>query len=208
MRIGIDFDNTIACYDGAFHAAALVRGLIPPELARDKTSVREHLRARGQDSDFTLLQGYVYGPGMAHAAPFPGLVECLLALRAAGHSLVMVSHRTREPFAGPAYDLHEAARSFLARHGLLNGEASPLREADVWLELTKEAKIARIAALACDVFIDDLPEILAMPGFPPATQRILFDPEGHYPDGVWKDHRFARYALWSAIGAALLDGAA
>src|SRR6185437_11131914 len=40
MRIGIDFDNTIACYDGVFHAAALERGLIPKDLARDKNSVR------------------------------------------------------------------------------------------------------------------------------------------------------------------------
>jgi hypothetical protein len=203
MRIGIDFDNTTACYDGAFHAAALARGLIPPELARDKTSIRDYLRARGRDGDFTLLQGYVYGPGMAHVGPFPGLKECLLALRAAGHRLVMVSHRTRAPLAGPAYDLHEAARDFLARHGLLNGEAGPLHAEDIWLELTKEQKIARIAALDCDVFIDDLPEILAMPEFPPATQAILFDPEGHYPDGVWKDRRFASYASWSAIGAAL-----
>jgi hypothetical protein len=32
MRIGLDFDNTIACYDGVFHAAALERGLIPEAL--------------------------------------------------------------------------------------------------------------------------------------------------------------------------------
>ena len=29
MRIGIDFDNTIACYDGVFHAAALETGSDP-----------------------------------------------------------------------------------------------------------------------------------------------------------------------------------
>ena len=203
MRIGIDFDNTIACYDGTFHAAALALDLIPPDLARDKTSVRAHLRAAGQDDRFTLLQGHVYGPGMAQAAPFPGLIETLRALRAAGHDLVLVSHRTRTPFAGPPHDLHEAARSFLARHRLMD-PAGPLRAEDVWLELTKTAKAARIGALGCDVFIDDLPEILALPEFPAATRPILFDPDGHYPDGVWNGQRFDRYASWSAIGAALL----
>ena len=61
MRIGIDFDNTIACYDGVFHAAAVARGLIPAEIPTDKTSVRNHLRAIGREPDWTELQGYVYG---------------------------------------------------------------------------------------------------------------------------------------------------
>ena len=55
MRIGIDFDNTIACYDGVFHAAALERGLIPSELGRDKNSVRDHLNGAGRNDDFTEL---------------------------------------------------------------------------------------------------------------------------------------------------------
>ena len=38
MRIGIDFDNTIACYDGVFHQAALERGLIPPILPTTRTA--------------------------------------------------------------------------------------------------------------------------------------------------------------------------
>jgi len=61
MRIGIDFDNTIACYDGVFHAAALERGLIPADIGRDKNSVRDHLNGAGRNDDFTELQGYVYG---------------------------------------------------------------------------------------------------------------------------------------------------
>ena len=56
MRIGVDFDNTIACYDGVFHAAALERGLIPASVATDKTSVRDYLRALGRDAAFTELQ--------------------------------------------------------------------------------------------------------------------------------------------------------
>jgi len=51
MRIGIDFDNTIACYDGVFHAAALERGLIPSELGRDKNSVRDYLNGAGRNDD-------------------------------------------------------------------------------------------------------------------------------------------------------------
>ncbi len=203
MRIGIDFDNTIACYDGVFHAAGVERGLIPAEVATDKTSVRNYLRSIGRDSDFTELQGYVYGPGMKHVALYPGLAAALRQLASAGHELYLVSHKTATPFAGPAYDLHAAAREFLVNQRLLQGAGGLFTEAAVYFELTKEAKIQRITALACDVFVDDLPEILAMPGLPPGLRPILFDPDGHYPGGQWQGHCFERHGQWASIAEAL-----
>lgn len=195
MRIGIDFDNTIACYDGVFHAAAVARGLIPAEIPTDKTSVRNHLRAIGREPDWTELQGYVYGARMDLVSPYPGLTAFITAAHAAGHAVVIVSHKTRTPFAGPAYDLHAAARGFLAAQGI---------DVPAHFELTLAEKLARIGALACDAFIDDLPELLAEPAFPATTRAILFDPDGHAPDGAWKGHRFERHGDWAGIQAALL----
>ena len=100
MRIGIDFDNTIACYDGVFHAAALERGLIPAKLGRDKNSVRDYLNGIGRADDFTELQGYVYGARMELAAPYPGFADFIGAARQAGHELFIVSHKTRHPYLG------------------------------------------------------------------------------------------------------------
>lgn len=190
MRIGIDFDNTIACHDRSFHAAAVERGLIAPHVSPDKTSVRDTLRAAGKDADFTLLQGYVYGPGMDQAHPFPGLHDALRALRAAGHALVVVSHRTRVPFAGPSYDLHAAARAFLDRHGL----SDPTLIEAVWLETSKSDKLSRIAMLDCAAFIDDLPEILASPEFPSTTLPVLFDPDDHHTARGWTGLRCRSWA--------------
>ena len=200
MRIGIDFDNCIACYDGVFHAAAVERGLIPAHVPADKTSVRDYLRAQGRDADFTELQGYVYGPGMKHVKLYPGLIAFLEAAGRAGHRLHIVSHKTRRPFAGPAYDLHEAARAFLNAEALTNH----LRPEDVFFELTKEEKVARVAALGCEVFIDDLPDILALEGYPVGMRAILFDPEGHYPDGRWKDRSFETHQSWASIQKTVL----
>lgn len=199
MHIGVDFDNTLACYDGVFHAVAVERGLIPAEIATDKTSVRDHLRAKGQDPVFTELQGHVYGPGMAHVALYPGAMETLRGFAAAGHKLFVVSHKTRRPFAGPPHDLHEWAWSFLRARGLIGAPDAPFDAGNVYFELTKEEKIARAATLGCEMFIDDLPEILAMPGFPAGTRRILFDPEGNYPGGRWRDRVFEHCASWGAI---------
>jgi hypothetical protein len=196
MRIGIDFDNTIACYDGVFHAAALERGLIPPHLDRDKNSVRDYLNGCGKASDFTELQGYVYGARLDLAAPYPGFADFVATARKAGHVLFIVSHKTRHPLLGPKHDLHAAARGFLASHGLVGDGA--IDPADVFFELTKQAKVRRIAALGCDAFIDDLPEIFGEPGFPVATRRILFDPIDQF-----RDIKFDACSSWAEIAAEL-----
>src|SRR3954468_16326461 len=109
MRIGIDFDNTIACYDGVFYAAALERGLIPAELGRDKNSVRDHLNANGGKDRFTELQGHVYGIRMDLASLYPGFAEFIAAAHRTGHQLFIVSHKTAHPFLGPRHDMHAAA---------------------------------------------------------------------------------------------------
>jgi hypothetical protein len=198
MRIGIDFDNTIACYDGVFHAAALERGLIPADLGRDKNSVRDHLNGSGRKDDFTELQGYVYGARMDLVSPYPGFAEFVTAARRAGHKLFIVSHKTKHPILGPQHDMHAAARGFLTDRGLMGPGKTQIAPECVFFELTKEEKVARAHALACEVFIDDLPEILAMSGFPVGMHKVLFDPENQFAD---KAAQFDRRASWAEITA-------
>lgn len=198
MRIGVDFDNTIACYDGVFRRAALERGLVPADIGQSKNAVRDFLRAQGRDEVFTELQGYVYGARMDLASVYPGCADFIAAARAAGHGLYLVSHKTKLPFAGPPYDLHDAARGFLIAEGLVGTDA--FAPENVHFETTKEAKAARAASIGVDVFIDDLPEILVLPDFPPAMRAILFDPEGHHAG----ESRFERHAGWASIHRALL----
>jgi hypothetical protein len=182
MLIGIDFDNTIACYRTAFHRAAVARGLVPAEPVLAKNQVRDHLRRLGREQEWTELQGYVYGPGMSDVEVFPGVVDCLKGLLASGVAVFIISHRTRTPYRGPAFDLHAAAYGWLDRHGFVgpdgDGETPRLllRE-NVFFELTLQDKLRRIARQGCTHFVDDLVELLAEPEFPDGTERILFDPE-------------------------------
>jgi hypothetical protein len=203
MRIGIDFDNTIACYDGVFHAAALERGLIPAELGRDKNSVRDHLNGTGGKDDFTELQGHVYGARMDLVSLYPGFAEFVVAAHRIGHDLFIVSHKTTYPILGPRHDMHAAARKFLAARSLMGDAPAQIEPSRVFFELTGEAKIARAAALGCDMFVDDLPEILAMPGFPPAMRRVLFDPDNRFA-GIADDMgNLCRRTSWPDIAAEL-----
>ena len=179
VRIGIDFDNTIVSYDALFHKVAREQDLVPERIAVNKVAVRDHLRSIGREERWTELQGYVYGARMKEASAYPGAVEFMRACIRAGHELAIVSHKTRHPYLGPKYDLHAAARGWVATH--LAGEGGCLiPEGRVFFELTKEEKLARIGELACDVFIDDLPEIFASPAFPRCAKPLLFDPEGHH----------------------------
>jgi hypothetical protein len=178
--IGVDFDNTIVCYDDLFARVAVELGLVPPEAATSKTAIRDHLRAAGQEDRWTELQGTIYGPRMPDAPPFPGVIEFFAACRAAGVPVAIVSHRTRFPYLGERHDLHVAAREWLIRQGFHAADRLGLPEERVFFEETKEAKVERIAAIGCTHFIDDLPELLAHPLFPAGVRRILFDPRGEH----------------------------
>ena len=179
MRIGLDFDNTIVDYDALFHRVALEQGVIPPELAVTKLAVREHLRAAQREEVWTAMQGTVYGSRMSEAVFYPGALAFFRWARGAGVALAIISHKTRHPFLGPQYDLHQAARDWVIAN-LVHEEQALIDPAEVYFELTKPDKLARIGALGCDFFIDDLPEILTAEAFPAATRRILFDPNGHH----------------------------
>lgn len=174
MILGVDFDNTLACYDGLFHAEAVERGLLSSDAPKNKRGVRDVLRSKGQDVDFTRLQGYVYGPGIMKAPVYDGAVAALRDLIARGTTIYIISHKTRFPYIGPKYDLHDYAYCWLKMRGLY--EPGMFSSDHVFLELSKSAKLERIAALGCTHFIDDLPEFLNDPDFPQGVERLLFLP--------------------------------
>jgi hypothetical protein len=181
MRIGLDFDNTIVSYDALFHKVALEQGAVPADTPINKVAVRNFLRTAGKEEIWTAMQGYVYGARMDEALAYDGVIEFIRTTQLAGHELFIVSHKTRHPFLGPQYDLHAAARSWIDTHMRWQGEALLAAE-NLFFELTKQEKLARVAICACDAFVDDLPEILLAEGFPARTARLLFDPDNHHAE--------------------------
>ena len=193
LRVGVDFDNTIVNYDGVFHRVALEQNLIPSDLPATKGHVRDYLRRIDRENDWTLMQGYVYGARMNDADIYPGALDFFAQCRAWQVPVFIISHKTRTPYMGPAYDLHEAARSWIETSGFLAPGRGGLAAGNVFFELSKAAKFQRIAAQQCTLFIDDLPEFLLDPGFPEGVERIVFDPAGTVP----ADDRLRRAASWA-----------
>jgi len=182
MRIGVDFDNTIVCYDKAIMVLSKDLIDLPKEMPLTKLGLRDYMRATGRQKEWTTFQGELYGPGMFYAQPFEGAIKTLRHLSRKGHELFIISHRTIRPHQGPPHDLHQYAKSWIEKHlksrGLFCGENAHVNFLD-----TREKKLNKISDIGCDVFIDDLPEVLCDPAFPADTMRVLFDPLlSHSPD--------------------------
>ena len=185
MRIGLDFDNTLISYDQLFRRVALDKVLIPAATPPEKNAVRDYFRQHGIEDEWTRLQGEVYGSRIIEADPYPGMKDTLKGLANNQIAMCIVSHKTRTPYLGEPWDLHAAARSWLRKQGFYNASGLGWSEDQVFFELTKEAKVARIVTLGCTHYVDDLPEILAM--LPDDIEKILFSPNGGaitHPD--WK----------------------
>ncbi len=111
MRIGIDFDNTIAGYDHVFRREAQRLGWLAPAFIGGKRRVRAAL----DGERWMRLQGQVYGRLMPAAELLPGAESFFSRARKAGHELFIVSHKTRfGHFDGARVDLRRAALEWMS----------------------------------------------------------------------------------------------
>lgn len=194
-RIGIDFDNTLIDYDQVFRAFARERGLVGPDFSGGKDELRRAVRALPEGEEaWQRLQGAVYGSGIGGAVMFEGVDTFLRRARAAGHEVLIVSHKTEYGHFDPArVNLRQAALAWMRDKGFFSGDGFGLPIENVRFAATRSEKIEQIARLAFTHFIDDLPEVLDDAAFPPEVVRILFTngarTECNRPDAFahWRD---------------------
>jgi len=172
--IGLDLDNTIVCYDESLHRLAVELFEMPATVRAEKNAIRQYFRDQGRERDWTALQGVAYGSRMSLAKPFPGALSFMEQAIGSGHAVSIVSHRTRRPVIGDSVDLHEVAVRWLEENGFL--AARSLDSSRVFFEETREAKVQRVRSVDCEVFLDDLPEVLEDASFPQGVLRYLFAP--------------------------------
>jgi hypothetical protein len=206
MLVGLDFDNTIACYDTVFKTIIDDMNIVPPDTGPNKTAIRDYLRNADREHEWTELQGYIYGAGMAHATPFPGVLDFIDACQESGIDVCVISHRTKYPYAGPRVDLHAAAREWLEVHAIVSGQKNRLSHDVIRFELTKADKLACIETQSCHWFVDDLPEFLTEEMFPKTTQPILFDPEEMHSNHSGHN-KFHIIKSWSGIQTHIMSEA-
>lgn len=181
-RIGLDLDNTLISYDRLFYEVAVESGFIGKDFVGSKREIRDRIRLLPDgESAWQRLQAHVYGPAIGRASAAPGALEFLQTARAHGAQLAIVSHKTAFANMGTSStNLRESARQWLLASGMVGPDAVP--ESSVYFEDTRAEKIARIVALSCTHFIDDLEEVFDDPAFPNDVERLLLSPAATVPD--------------------------
>lgn len=198
--IGVDLDNTVISYDVIFDE--LINELCIERLTHvpGKKILKDALISIG-DNEYLWqkVQGEVYGKRMHNASLFPGFI--LFAIRAFlnGDKLIFISHKTK--FAHHDSDktnLRDAATNWLKNNVFsMLGDCDPfLRERVIYAD-TRDEKVSIIKRMKCDVFIDDLPEVLIDDDFPENTKKILFVP--HVDFDKSEQLPYIKSASWGAI---------
>ena len=174
VTIGLDFDNTIVCYDKAIRELAKKHFDLPARV-KTKTEIKTYISNLHGNLAWTKFQGELYGPGMHFAEPYAGSIETIFKLSLSGFRILILSHRSRYPYAGYKYDLHEYAVKWLDQKLRYQGNMVIKKDSIFFFE-TKLEKILAITEQGCDYFLDDLPEIINNENFPKNTTGFLFDP--------------------------------
>lgn len=201
MRIGIDFDNTLASYDHLFECLAARRGLLPQGFRGGKKSVRDLLRqGENGEAEWTRLQAEVYGTRMHEAELVEGAAAFLAACRRHRTEVFVVSHKTRHAAADPdGIDLHHVSLAWMETNGFFDSRGLGLARDNVFFEPTRQAKCRRIAMLGCSHFIDDLEEVFSEPEFPHSVRGVLLCRGG---DPV-ASSKFETFRNWDSITDAI-----
>jgi len=201
LRIGVDFDNTIAGYDHLFLAAAAEMGWLANSAARTKREVRDHLRREpGGEIRWQELQARVYGPMMKEAELIPGAGAFLTLAREAGAEIFIVSHKSKFAHRDQGeFNLRTASRKWMATRGFFDVGAYGVDPGNVYFERTRAEKISRIRKLDIGCFIDDLEEVFLDPTFPPDVRQLHFAPGLEKTNGT----PYASYPTWNEISDAV-----
>jgi hypothetical protein len=196
MKIGIDFDNTLAGYDRLFHDIALRRGWAVLDPRATKNEIRAEVkRLADGEKKWQTMQAVAYGERMAEAELVQGAAEFMERCHQAGHEIFIVSHKTRYAAADSGrIDLRQAALGWMEKKNFFSADGFALLQDRVFFEDSRADKCRRIGALACALFIDDLEEVFADPNFPPRIERILLHPAGSSVEGS-----FRAFPNWDAI---------
>jgi hypothetical protein len=139
---------------------------------------------------------------MYRATPFPGVLKFFTRCKEKGIPTFIISHKTQHPIIGPSHDLHESAHEWLSAAGFYDHDRGGLSPRQVYFDLTKEAKLDRIATLHCTHFIDDLPEFLSEESFPAGVRKVLFDPNDTAANN---EQGFVRALSWQEIEGMFID---
>ena len=189
MIIGFDFDNTIINYTKSFTKLAKLKNLVPEKINKDKISIRNYLRKNDLESEWTILQGEVYGKNIMSAEIYQGVINTFLYLSKKKVKIKIISHKTKFPYLGEKINLRISALKWIKKNIIGYSHDIKFDLSDIYFENTIESKIKKIKELNCNIFVDDLPEVLSL--LLASIERVLFSSNS-------KKEKFSKFHLMSS----------
>ena len=170
MKIGIDFDNTIICYDEVFKKISHEQKIFPINLKK-KEEIKKYIIKKFSEKFWTFLQSLIYGEEIEFAKPFSNAKKTLSKLKKK-HDLFLVSHKSKFPYLGKRINLIERANRWLVKNEFTKCKNSIFLSENIFFEKSIKKKIERIKKINCDIFIDDLKPLLD--SLPSTVLKIYF----------------------------------
>jgi len=169
-HIGVDLDNTIIDYSLAYGVISK-QFEFETELV-DRMSIRTHLRLQENGIEWERFQALLYTEGLISAQPAKGVREFFEWCCISQIEVSIVSHKTiQTPEIFGAQNLRQPAIDWLSEHSLV----SDFVESDhLHFCATQSEKVNTINEIGCDVFIDDLLEVLVNPELSSEISRVLY----------------------------------
>ena len=198
LRIGLDFDNTIANYDRAFPDVARILGY--QTKATNKRDLKVELIASAEgETAWQKVQGLTYGKHIDQASLYPGVLEFVVRAKARNCEVFVISHKTQfGHFDETKTSLRDAATAWMTSKKIVGHGFAQVDEAHIFYASTRDEKIAKIKELSLDIFIDDLSEVLTDSSFSAKTRKILFGPD--LDQAANSDSEILTSQSWREIG--------
>jgi hypothetical protein len=154
--VGLDLDNTLIDYTQAYSKIAEIFGLTLVDLNKD--SIKQHLTDNKNDVEWQRFQSILYTQGLDYAKLAPGLLNFLKFCKTKCIKVSVVSHKTlTTPKKFGNLNLRTPALKWLKEQQLI---PTLISLEDIFFCSSKSLKIEKINQLKCEIFVDDLEEVL------------------------------------------------
>jgi len=195
IKLGIDLDNTVICYDKLIYDLAKKKY---PDLNFTKSNIsKESIKKKiikfYGNNQWTELQGLIYGEKILKADLYDNFKEVIKELKN-NFKIFIISHKTRYPVLGEKINLRNSAKNFLKNNKISFCENELIDQKRIYFAETKQEKIDIIKGQKIDIFIDDLDEILSE--LPKNIKKIHFSR---------KKKNFMNFYKWQDIYKDLLS---
>tara|TARA_X000000950_G_scaffold289425_1_gene413265 strand:+ start:7708 stop:9231 length:1524 start_codon:yes stop_codon:yes gene_type:complete len=173
IKLGIDLDNTIICYDDLLYKLAKKKfsKIKINKNKNTKKKIKTEIINNYNNREWTKLQGLIYGKELVKASLFKDFYKTVNYLKD-HYEIFVVSHKTKYPAIGKKIDLRKASKKFLCKNKISYCKDELIKNKNIFFANSKKEKINIIRKKKLDIFIDDLNEILRC--LPKDVKKIHF----------------------------------